>query len=209
MNAQNFIFRFFYTSNRPIAQSILAQLAILIVALAVVLTTFFSFAWAGEGHDHGEAPTAATGTAAPRLTSHSDLFELVGMVEGNEMKIYLDRFTTNEPVTDAKIEVEIGNIKGIAAEQADGSYIFKNDVFTNPGDLSVSFTVIAGKDADLLAGDLKIDGPIDDHAHDEAAKPWLRWAAYASGALLLAAIVFVAIRRRRRAATFALNATFL
>ena len=82
-------------------------------------------------------------------------------------------------------------------------------MFTNPGDLSVSFTVIAGKDADLLAGDLKIDGPIDDHAHDEAAKPWLRWAAYAGGALLLAAIVFVAMRRRRRAATFASNATFL
>ena len=209
MNAQNFIFRFFYTSNRPIAQSIRVQIAVLIVALAVVLSTFFSFAWAGEGHDHGEAPTAATGTAAPLLTSHSDLFELVGMVEGKEMKIYLDRFTTNEPVTDAKIEVEIGNIKGIAAAQADGSYIFKNDVFTNPGDLSVSFTVIAGKDADLLAGDLKIDGPIDDHAHDEAAKPWLRWAAYAGGALLLAAIVFVAMRRRRRAATFASNATFL
>ena len=209
MNAQNFIFRFFYMSNRPIAQSIRAQIAILIVALAVVLTTFFSYAWAGEGHDHGDAPAAATGTAAPRLTSHSDLFELVGMVEGNEMKIYLDRFATNEPVTDAKIEVEIGNIKGIAAAQADGSYIFKNDVFTKPGDLSVSFTVIAGKDADLLAGDLKIDGPVNDHAHDENAKPWLRWAAYAGGALLLAAIVFVAMRRRRRAATFASNATFL
>ena len=209
MNAQNFIFSFFYMSNRPIAQSILAQIAVLMVALAVVLTTFFSYAWAGDGHDHGDAPAAATGTAAPRLTSHSDLFELVGMVEGNEMKIYLDRFATNEPVTDAKIEVEIGNIKGIAAAQADGSYIFKNDVFTKPGDLSVSFTIIAGKDADLLAGDLKIDGPIDDHAHDENAKPWLRWAAYAGGALLLAAIVFVAMRRRRRAATFASNATFL
>jgi len=190
-------------------QTIRAQLAILIAALAVVLTTFFSSAWAGEGHDHGDAPAAATGTAAPRLTSHSDLFEVVGMLEGNEMKIYLDRFATNEPVTDAKIEVEIGNIKGIAAAQADGSYIFKNDVFTKPGDLSVSFTVIAGKDADLLAGDLKIDGPVDDHAHDEAAKPWLRWAAYAGGALLLAAIVFVAMRRRRRAATFASNAAFL
>ena len=209
MNAQNFIFSFFYMSNRPIAQSIRAQIAVLIVAFAVVLNTFFSYAWAGEGHDHGDAPAAATGTAAPRLTSHSDLFELVGMVEGNEMKIYLDRFATNEPVTDAKIEVEIGNIKGIAAAQADGSYIFKNDVFTKPGDLSVSFTIIAGKDADLLAGDLKIDGPIDDHAHDENAKPWLRWAAYAGGALLLAAIVFVAMRRRRRAATFASNATFL
>ena len=127
------------------------------------------------------------------------------------MKIYLDRFATNEPVTDAKIEVEIGNIKGIAAAQADGSYIFKNDVFTKPGDLSVSFTVIAGKEADLLAGDLKIDGPVNDHAHDEAAKPWLRWAAYAGGTLLLAAIVFVAMRRRRRrrAATFGSNAAFL
>ena len=209
MNAQNFIFSFFYMSNRPIAQSIRVQIAVLIVIFSLVLTTFFSYAWAGEGHDHGEAPAAATGTAAPRLTSHSDLFELVGMVEGNEMKIYLDRFATNEPVTDAKIEVEIGNIKGIAAAQADGSYIFKNDVFTKPGDLSVSFTVIAGKDADLLAGDLKIDGPIDDHAHDEAAKPWLRWAAYAGGALLLAAVVFVAMRRRKRAATFGSNATFL
>ena len=191
------------------AQTIRAQSAILIAALAVVLTTFFGYAWAGEGHDHGDAPAAATGIAAPRLTSHSDLFELVGMVEGNEMKIYLDRFATNEPVTDAKIEVEIGNIKGIAEAQADGSYIFKNDVFTKPGDLSVSFTVIAGKEADLLAGDLKIDGPIDDHAHDENGKPWLRWAAYAGGALLLAAVVFVAMRRRRRAATFASNATFL
>jgi len=209
MNAQNFIFRFFYMSNRPIAQSIRAQLAILIVAFFVVLTTFFSSAWAGEGHDHGDAPAAATGIAAPRLTSHSDLFEVVGMVEGNEMKIYLDRFATNEPVTDAKIEVEIGNIKGIAAAQADGSYVFKNDVFAKPGDLSVSFTVIAGKDADLLAGDLKIGSPIDDHAHDEIAKPWLRWAAYAGGALLLAAIVFFALRRRRRAATFGSNATFL
>ncbi len=95
MNAQNFIFRFFYMSNRPIAQSIRAQIAVLIVALAVVLTTFFSYAWAGEGHDHGDAPAAATGTAAPRLTSHSDLFELVGMVEGNEMKIYLDCLCCN------------------------------------------------------------------------------------------------------------------
>lgn len=190
-------------------QTIRAQSAILIAAFAVVLTTFFSYAWAGEGHDHGDAPAAVTGTAAPRLTSHSDLFEVVGMVEGNEMKIYLDRFATNEPVTDAKIEVEIGNIKGIAAAQADGSYIFKNDVFTKPGDLSVSFTVIAGKEADLLAGDLKIDGPVNDHAHDEAAKPWLRWAAYAGGTLLLAAIVFVAMRRRRRAATFGSNAAFL
>ncbi|NQW93864.1 MAG: efflux RND transporter periplasmic adaptor subunit [Polaromonas sp.] len=131
------------------------------------------------------------------------------MVEGNELKIYLDRYATNEPVTDAKIEVEIGNIKGVAAAQADGSYSFKSDVFAKPGDLAVSFTVLAGKDADLLAGDLKIGNPADDHAHHKAAKPWLRWAAYAGGALLLAAIAIVVLRRRKNDSSFVSNATLL
>ncbi len=206
------IFTAFNVSNWPLAQLIRAQAAIILIAnisMLAVLSTLFSPAWAGEGHDHGDAPAAATGTASPRMTSHSDLFEVVGMVEGNELKIYLDRYATNEPVTDAKIEVEIGNIKGIAAVQADGSYSFKTDVFAKPGELAVSFTVLAGKDADLLAGDLKIGSAMDDHAHDVASKPWLRWAAYAGGALLLVAIAVVALRRRNRAATFSLNAIIL
>ena len=209
MNAQTTIPSFFYVLNRPPAQSLLAQAAIILIAIFFVLSALFSPVRADAGHDHGDAPAAATGTAAPRVTSHSDLFEVVGMVEGNEMKIYLDRYATNEPVTDAKIEVEVGNIKGIAAAQADGSYSFKNDVFAKPGDLAVSFTVVAGKDTDLLGGDLKIGSPVDDHAHDAVAKPWRRWAAYAGGALLLAAIASVALRRRKRATTFAANATFL
>ncbi len=129
------------------------------------------------------------------------------MIEGNELKIYLDRYATNEPVTDAKIEVEVGSIKGIAAAQADGSYSFKNDVFVKPGDLAISFTILAGKDADLLAGDLKIATPADDHADDDVAKPWLRWAAYAGAALLLVLIAVTVLRRR--SASFVSNATFL
>jgi hypothetical protein len=82
-------------------------------------------------------------------------------------------------------------------------------LFTKPGELAVSFTVLAGKDADLLAGDLKIGSVVDDHADDVASKPWLRWAAYAGGALLLAAVAVIALRRRKRAATFASNGTFL
>ena len=202
----NTLFTRFYASNCPLRQSIRALAAIILAAILVIFSTAINPVWAGAGHDHGDAPLAATGTASPRVTSHSDLFEVVGMVEGNELKIYLDRYATNEPVTDAKIEVEIGSIKGIAAVQADGSYSFKNDVFTRPGDLAVSFTVLAGKDADLLAGDLKIGSPIDAHAHDETAKPWLRWAAYAAGALVIAAMAIAALRRRQRTATFASNA---
>ncbi len=179
------------------------------VAIFLSITSFVHPAWGGPGHDHGDAPTAATGSASPRVSAHSDLFELVGMLEGNEMKIYLDRYATNEPVLDAKIEVQIASLKGIAAAQADGSYSFKNDVFTKPGDFAIIFTVLSGKDADLLAGDLKIGSTDDGHKHVGTGKLWLRWSAYAGAGVLLAAVAVLALRRRRNASTFASSATLL
>ena len=207
INPQNTALTTFYKLNWPSAQSIHVQAAIIVIATLMLLLT--PAVWASPGHDHGDAPAASVGTASPRVTSHSDLFELVGVVEKGEMTIFLDRYATNEPVKDAKIDVEIGNIKGVAAVQPDGSYLFKNDVLAKPGELAVSFTVIAGKDADLLAGDLKIGSPVDDHAHDAADKPWMRWAAYAGGALLLIVIVAAVLRRRKRYSALASNATFL
>ena len=207
INPQNTALAAFYKLNWPSAQSIHVQAAIIVIATLMLLLT--PSVWASPGHDHGDAPAASVGTASPRVTSHSDLFELVGVVEKGEMTIFLDRYATNEPVKDAKIDVEIGNIKGVAAVQPDGSYLFKNDVLAKPGELAVSFTVIAGKDADLLAGDLKIGSPVDDHAHDAADKPWMRWAAYAGGALLLIVIAAAVLRRRKRYSALASNATFL
>ena len=207
INPQNTALTTFYKLNWPSAQSIHVQAAIIIIATLMLLLT--PAVWASPGHDHGDAPAASVGTASPRVTSHSDLFELVGVVEKGEMTIFLDRYATNEPVKDAKIDVEIGNIKGVAAVQPDGSYLFKNDVLAKSGELAVSFTVIAGKDADLLAGDLKIGSPVDDHAHDAADKPWMRWAAYAGGALLLIVIAVAVLLRRKRSSALASNATFL
>ena len=210
MNVKNTVFAYFYPLNWPLAQSIRAKTAIILIAVFATLMALVNPAsWAGPGHDHGDAPAAAAGSALPRVTSHSDLFELVGVVDKGEMTIFLDRYATNEPVKDAKIEVEIGNVKGVAAVQADGSYLFKNDVLAKPGELAVSFTVLAGKDADLLVGDLKIGNPVDDHADDKAGRPWLRWAAYAGGGLLLIAIAAAVFRRRKRSPTFASNATLL
>ena len=204
MNAKNAVFSSFYLSNWPFSQSIRARAAPVLIVLVLAVMASMNPAWAGPGHDHGDAPAAATGTASPRVSAHSDLFELVGIVEGGELKIYLDRYATNEPVTDAKIEVEVGSIKAVAAAQADGSYSFKNDVFAKPADLAISFTVLAGKDTDLLAGDLKIGPPVDDHAHDHATKPWLRWAAYAGGAVFLALVALGVLRGRRKTARHSL-----
>ena len=59
---------------------------------------------AHEGHDlasNQENPAAAS---LPRLSALSELYELVGVLDGLRLTIYLDRFKDNVPVTDANIE---------------------------------------------------------------------------------------------------------
>ncbi|MBK7004741.1 MAG: hypothetical protein IPH37_06010 [Burkholderiales bacterium] len=86
------------------------------------------------------------------------MFELVGVVDAGAMTIYLDRHATNEPVTDAKVEVEAGAAKGHGHAPADGTYRFEHPVFKDAAALAVNFTVVAGAESDLLAGDLTFDG---------------------------------------------------
>src|SRR6187397_2078121 len=76
-----------------------------VVALSTPLTLTVQ---AHEGHDHGAAESIA-GPVAPRVSARSEVFELVGVLRGERLIIYLDRFGTNEPVTTADIAVTIGD----------------------------------------------------------------------------------------------------
>ncbi len=182
--------------NLAVARMRNAQAAALAVALAMAAT----FAMADAGHDHGEDAPAASGTAFPRVTSHSDLFELVAIVDAGVMTVYLDSYVTNEAVSGATIEVEAGAAKGMALAQPDGTYRFEHAVFKTPGTVPVSFTVTDGKDTDLLAGDLNLQDAHADHEDDADARPWLRWAGYGVVVLVLLALAAAAARRfgRRR-----------
>jgi hypothetical protein len=121
------------------------------LAAGFLLCVASAVALADDGHGHGDAAPAAASTASPRIAAHSELFELVGIVDKGQMKVYLDRYATNEPVTGARIEYESGNNKGTAQPQPDGTYLVKFDALGKPGDLPFSFTVSAGPDTDLLA----------------------------------------------------------
>ena len=192
----------FYMKKVPSAQAILTSSAIKNIVLSVIATGFMlsTPSWAGEGHEHGEAAPAASTAASPRVSSSSELFELVGIVERGEMVIYLDRFATNAPVLDAKIEVEIGSVKAMAKGQPDGSYHFNNAVLETSGTQAVSFTVTAGLETDLLAGDLTLGAAAHDAAAPSGKQAWLRWAAYAAAllaVLLLLAVVFKRLNRRK------------
>lgn len=182
--------------NLAVARMRNVQAAALAVALAMAAT----FAVADAGHDHGDDAPPASGTAFPRVTSHSDLFELVAIVDSGVMTVYLDSYVTNEPVSGATIEVEAGAAKGMALAQPDGTYRFEHAVFKTPGTVPVSFVVTEGKNTDLLAGDLALQDVHADHQDDGDARPWLRWAGYGVVMLVLLALAASAARRfgRRR-----------
>lgn len=171
---------------------------------ALVLLAAVSPVLADDGHNHGGEAPAAAGTASPRIEAHSDLFELVGIVENGQMAVYLDRYATNEPVLGAKIEYESGTNKGVAAPQADGTYLIKFDALAKPGELPFSFTVTAGADTDLLAGDLDLKEPHDDH--DEASRSWLQWLGYGLAAAIMIALAVFLTRKYNTTRLARLNA---
>ena len=88
-----------------------SRLGALAVAAIVAATLLVPMARpsAHEGHDHGPPQAATGGAAAPRIAVHSESYELVGILKGDQLVIYLDRFASNEPVTAATVAVTIGD----------------------------------------------------------------------------------------------------
>ncbi|MGJ7498578.1 hypothetical protein ACSFA8_26465 [Variovorax sp. RT4R15] len=152
----------------------------------------------GEHLDGPAQASAATGSSAPRMEAKSETFELVGTLRADEFSMLINRFETNEPVLNAKVEVESGTAKAPAKFHADlGDYAVDDAAFLKvlqaPGEHGVVITVVAGADADLLDGTLKSDGVVADahgHSHDAAhargipISVWLALALLALGALI-------------------------
>ena len=99
-----------------------SSLSLTALGLAAVLLFTGLRAQAGDGHDHGDAAPAATGTALPRFAAVSETFELVGVLDGKQVTLYLDRFADNAPVRGAQIELEIAGAKFKAEAHGDDAY---------------------------------------------------------------------------------------
>ena len=128
-----------------------------VLAGLCLLTILATAALAHEGHDHGAPPPAAAPTSTARVTAQSDAYELVGILRGERLALYLDRFATNEPVTDAKIAVTVGGDEEVQAEPAaDGTYSLASGKFAGEGPLELIFAVTAPSGDDLLIGTLQL-----------------------------------------------------
>ena len=167
-----------------------STLAALLVSVAIAWPTV---AQAGPGHDHGDAAPTPSGPAQPRFSAVSEAFELVGVLNGKQLTLYLDRATDNAPVTGAQIELEIAGTK-FKAEVHDDTYDVVLPEAPKLGVLPITATVTAGAEVDLLAGefDLHEDAHAGEAAHTHGWTEYAGWAA--AGLVALAVLVFIGRR---------------
>jgi hypothetical protein len=132
----------------------------------------------GPNGEHLDGPTTMRAASAlPRVEAKSETFELVAELRASELAIVVDRYESNEPVLGAKLEVESGTLKAVAAFRAEqGDYAVTDAALLKalaaPGEHGLVFTLVAGSDSDLLdgtlvsaAGRVATAAAKDDHGH--------------------------------------------
>lgn len=113
---------------------------------------------AHDGHDHGAAPEA-TATALPRTEAHSDLFEIVAILQpAGTLIVTLDRYADNTPL-DGSVTLTIDGQDVVAERQAIGLFVARHPLLERPGRLDLVFTAAADEDMDLLAATLQVPAP--------------------------------------------------
>jgi hypothetical protein len=158
--------------------------------------------WAGgdssDGHTHAAPEPVLAVAVAPRAVATTEEFEVVAVVEGTHLMVYVDRFASNEPVAKAKVEVEGAGLKGFASESAAGTYIMNLAAAIVPGKHPLTISIEAGDTADLLSAtlDTSVATAAAVHVHS-----WSEWMVWSVGSLvLLASGALLALRRSRRKA---------
>jgi membrane fusion protein, heavy metal efflux system len=155
------------------------SLAVLTVALCSLAT---ASAVAHEGHDIEQAAAAATAPGLPRLVTASEAYELVAVLEGERLTIYLDRFEDNSPIIDANIAVTINEESAAAGTAGDGTYFVSSKKFSGRGLVELVFDIRAKEVDDLLIGKLTLAGSAPGDAPTVATWYGQAWSAARHGA---------------------------
>ncbi len=195
-------------------------LAAMLVAVLVQFVQLMGMAGTSVARAHSEAaPAAAVPGAAsvlePRVEVASADVELLGIVEGLRLTVYLDRYATNAPIDGARLSLERNGETFDAQPAGAGAYRFELPWLSTPGSHALLFTVIAADLSDLLTATLDIPGPagaagaVDGEPHMHLLS-WTglktrHWIAAALGtfALVAFAVIGWSVRRRRRSRTLA------
>lgn len=194
----------------PCRANLCAHLARSILALVLMLMPLSSIAGGGDDHTHADeakAPIAATAASGPRLELKSPDVELLGILRDGKLTLYIDHYASNEPIRNARIELESNGRKVQAQAENDGSYTVAADWLGQPGKHEVVASVEADGLEDLLIGSLEVPA-----TKPEARKrAWLddaKWVAGGVAAAILLAALFLFVRRHKGVAVSALLPLF-
>ncbi|MFA7241312.1 MAG: HlyD family efflux transporter periplasmic adaptor subunit [Sulfuricellaceae bacterium] len=175
-----------------------------LLSLVVLLLPIPAHAHGGEDHgEHAAAPVAAA--SLPRFEAKSPDIELVAELHGEKLILYADSYAGNEPVLDAKIEIEGENHKIVATASPDGSYSAPTPWLAHPGKHDLVVTLQTKNIDDLLIGVIEIPTAATAVAATQPLpQQWKnRYALLGGGgmlALLVATLIFrlVLVARRRK-----------
>ena len=169
------------------------------ICLAAIWLAFVVLpAQAHDGHD--DAPAATTGSAAPRFAAMSPDFELVGVLDGQRLALYLDHAADNRPAQNAKVELEIGGNAVAVMPHGDAGEFEATLAQPLPeGDTPVMATVTVGDAVDLLTANFHVESAA--HTGETTASPTWRsvvpWVAGGAVLLVLLALFGFGMRSRR------------
>lgn len=105
---------------------------------------------AHEGHDHGAQTPAPIANLVPRGEAASETYEVVTVARGGALTVYVDRFSTNEPVDDATVEIETPAGPATATGKPGEPYRLTAPWSSKPGSYDLIFTVTKAGSADVL-----------------------------------------------------------
>jgi cobalt-zinc-cadmium efflux system membrane fusion protein len=146
-------------SRPPRAVAAAHLLRALVATLVLAVSGSVVGTAAHEGHDHGPPPPPLPTTIKPRLAIHSDTYELVAILNGASLSLFLDRYDSNEPVTDARISLLAGETSADAEPRPDGTYRVIVPALAKPGRHELVFTISHKDGDDLLAGEFTTSEP--------------------------------------------------
>lgn len=176
----------------------------MLMAFLLSLTRLeLAYAHGDEDHAHA-APVVMAAQLAPRASAQTEDFELVAVLQGRSLIIYLDQFADNASVAGAQIEVESGNLfKVIAKQTAPGVYVvdLAKGMFEKAGKYPLSVSVQAGEIGDVMTASLEIpDLSEASHTHADEGGFW-RWLAFGAALVVLVVLGWAMTRFVRKSRT--------
>ena len=175
----------------------------LLIGAALWLTTLIvttnTLGADNHGHSH-DAPAQSVGQALPRFAATSEAFELVGVVNGKHVTLYLDRAADNSPVNGAQLHLDLGGAKVDVRPHGEGEFEGSLAQELKPGVIPVTATVIVGNESDLLAGDLDLHSSVHEAHASSGWRGYVAWIAAGIAGLVLLFFTgrWLAARSRRR-----------